>query len=500
MPGDQGSGRRFGWPGARQAGPAFAAGLLAATGQAPLGFWYLALAGFAGLIWLVARAGDARAAAWTGLFGGAGHFALALSWIVEPFLIEPEVYGWMAPFALVGLSFGLALFWAAAAALSRLFPARGTGFALTLAMAEFARGHVLTGFPWALPGHIWLASPVEQAAALFGAYGLTLGTLLIAAALAARRGPGMVLAAAAVAAGWGYGLWVLRQPEPPAPGVLLRLVQPNAAQAMKWDAGLAQEHLDRLLAFTVAEPSPDLVIWPETSLPYLLDRHPELAGVIAGAGNGAPVALGMQRVEGERAWNSLAVIRPDGQIGPVYDKHHLVPFGEYIPFGDLAYRLFGLRAFASQAGAGYSAGVGAQVLDLGGKLGKVLPLICYEAVFPQDVAAAPERADWIVQITNDAWFGTLSGPFQHAELARLRAIEQGLPLVRAANTGVTAVYDGRGRELAALPFGVASYLDAALPPALPPTPYARFGEAPFLALWLAGLALALLRRKTPGRP
>ncbi len=504
---------RLGWPGARRSALAFAAGAVAATGQAPLALWWLALAGFAALVWLVARQAGARGAGWLGLFGGAGHFAVALSWIVEPFLIEPEVYGWMAPFALVGLAFGLALFWAAAAASARLWPARGMGFALTLTAAEFARGHVLTGFPWALPGHIWLATPVEQLAGQFGAYGLTLLTLSVAALLAGLAGKspwrvaGALLGAGLIAGGWAFGLSALAQPQPAPPGLTLRLVQPNAAQVMKWDPDLAATHLDRLLSYTSVSPTPDLVIWPETALPYLLDRHPELAGVIGLAGDGAPVAIGMQRVEGERAWNSLAIISPDGAIGPVYDKHHLVPFGEYVPLGDLAYRLFGLRAFAAQAGEGYSAGPGAQVLDLG-RLGNVLPLICYEAVFPQDVAAATQRPDWILQITNDAWFGTLSGPFQHAELARLRAIEQGLPVVRVANTGVTAVYDGRGRVTAALPFGQASYLDASLPPPLPAPPYARLGEGPALllwavlalGLWLGGAARSRMRRQKAALP
>jgi apolipoprotein N-acyltransferase len=196
-------------------------------------------------------------------------------------------------------------------------------------------------------------------------------------------------------------------------------------------------------------------------------------------------------VIGSRGYNSLAMILPDGSIGPVYDKHHLVPFGEYIPFGDIAYRLFGVSAFASQQGAGYSAGPGAAVLDLGPKLGHALPLICYEAVFPQDLRAAPQRADWIMQITNDAWFGKLTGPWQHLAQARLRAIEQGLPLLRAANTGISAVIDARGRVVAAIPLGVADFVDAPLPPPLPPTVYAQTGDLP-LVLLLLGLCAGLL--------
>jgi apolipoprotein N-acyltransferase len=175
----------------------------------------------------------------------------------------------------------------------------------------------------------------------------------------------------------------------------------------------------------------------------------------------------------------------------IYDKHHLVPFGEYIPFGDLAFEWFNISAFASQTGNAYTAGAGPQVLNLG-RLGQMLPLICYEAVFPQDLRTKT-RATWILQITNDAWFGTLTGPFQHAAQARLRAIEQGLPLVRVANTGVTAIYDARGRLRDRLDFGTSAYLDAKLPSALSQTPYARWGEIPVFVL-LIGLALVVALR------
>jgi apolipoprotein N-acyltransferase len=303
----------------------------------------------------------------------------------------------------------------------------------------------------------------------------------------------VALAAGLLAAAWGFGLWTLGQPMPAGKGAMLRLVQPNAEQRLKWDPTQARAHFDRLLAHSAAKPTPDLVIWPETALPYLLERHAELAPMIAAAAGGATVALGTQREDGLQFWNNLTVISPNGRVTARYDKHHLVPFGEYIPLGDLAYRWFGLRAFAAREGAGYTAGTGPALLNLGPDLGKALPLICYEAVFPQDVNAAPARADWILQITNDAWFGTLSGPFQHADQARLRAIEQGLPLVRVANTGVTAVYDARGQVLATLPFGTDGYLDADLPAALPATPFSRWGEMPALVL-LCGLALVLFAK------
>ncbi|MDB5658499.1 MAG: hypothetical protein JWS10_1114 [Cypionkella sp.] len=472
------------WSGLRPFGVAALLGVLVATGQAPLGAWYIALPALAGLCWLIARS---TAPIWLAWFAGAGYFAAALNWIVQPFMVDVAKDGWMAPFALVFLAFGMALFWALAGWLSRFARSPAIGFAIALAATDLLRGYVLTGFPWALIGHIWIDTPVAQLAAHVGPSGLSLLTALLAAGLASRRALPTGLALVSLAAAWTFGMWTLAQPMPNDRPVTLRLVQPNAEQQAKWDPDLANQFFNRLLAFTEAKPTPDLVIWPETSLPYLLDLHPEIGGMIASAGNGASVAIGMQRVEGDKAWNSLAIIAPDGTRGQTYDKHHLVPFGEYIPFGDTLLSWANIAAFASQAGNGYMAGPGPQLLDFGPKLGRALPLICYEAVFPQDLRGT-ERPDWLLQITNDAWFGHWTGPFQHAAQARLRAIEQGLPLVRVANTGVTAVYDARGRITASLPFETASYLDAALPAALPATIYAVFGEYPVLLL-LLGLFL-----------
>jgi apolipoprotein N-acyltransferase len=476
----------------------FLCGAVAALGQAPWGAWWLSLPALAMILYLASQV-SSRQAFWTGWAAGTGYFMLALAWIVEPFLIDVARDGWMAPFAFVLLPAGLGLFWAAAIAIGRKAPNPKLGMAVGLGLAEALRGVVLTGFPWALIGHIWIDTPVAQTAAWFGANGLTALTLLLALGLATARPLQVAASLVGTAVIWFAGSWILAQPMPSDRALTLRLVQPNADQHAKWDADEAQVLFDRQLAYTAVKPLPDLTIWPETAVPYTLERSPEVAGMIAEAAAGRPVAVGIQRLEedadGLRAWNSLRIISPDGAVFATYDKAHLVPFGEYIPFGDLAYRLFGLTAFAAQQGMGYSAGTGPVVLNLGPKLGRVLPLICYEAVFPGITRGTTERADWILQITNDAWFGTWSGPFQHLAQARLRAIEQGLPLVRVANTGVTGVYDARGRRVAELPFDTAAYLDASLPAAPPPTLYARYGELPVLALYLCAAAVALLRRR-----
>jgi apolipoprotein N-acyltransferase len=489
-------------PGWGRLGLAALAGLGVATGLEPFNLWPVALVALAAGLWLIAREPAPGRAAWVGFAFGFGHFGLAMDWIFEPFLVDAARDGWMAPFAVVLMAAGMALFWALAAGVSALAPRRMLGLATALAAAELARGYVLTGLPWAAPGQVLIATPPGQLAALVGPTGLTAFALAVAGLLASLRALPALAGLLAFGLGWAWGADRLAGPEPADPGVALRLVQPDAEQTLKWDPGHARDFLNRLLTETAAAPAPgaprpDLVIWPETALPYLLESSPELLPVLTRAAGGATLALGRQRVQGTRGWNTLSVYAPDGTELAQYDKHHLVPFGEYIPLGDLAYDLFGLKAFAARTGHAYTAGPGPQVLDLGPKLGRVLPLICYEAVFPQDVRTAPSRPGWLLQVTNDAWFGTFSGPFQHAAQARLRAIETGLPLVRVANTGLTEVVDARGRVTASLPFGIQGHLDAALPGARPATPYWRWGELPLL-VWLAGCGLlAFLRRRRP---
>ncbi|MDN5785700.1 apolipoprotein N-acyltransferase [Pseudorhodobacter sp.] len=494
------------WPGWRLAAAAFGLGAVMALGQAPLGFWWLTLPALSVGFLLIARAASAGQAAWLGLFLGGGYFMLALSWIVEPFLVEPETYGWMIPFVLLLLPFGLGLFWAAAAGSAHRVggnPARRVlAAAVLFCGVELARSYVLTGFPWALIGHVWVDTPVAQLAAVAGPIGLTFLTTVVAALPVTFRWPGLAGSAVLIALAFGYGAMQPAAPSPAPDAPVIRLVQPNAEQHLKWQPDRAKLYFSRLLELSAAapaadQPRPDLVVWPETSVPYLLRGDDRLVAAIAASGQGAQLAIGIQRVDGNRGYNTMAIVSPDGRISQSYDKHHLVPFGEYIPFGNLAYNLFGISAFASQQGAGYSAGAGAAVLDLGAPLGHVLPLICYEAVFPQDLRAAPTRATWILQITNDAWFGNLTGPWQHLAQARLRAIEQGLPFLRAANTGVSAVIDARGKIVTQLGLGVSGFLDARLPPSLPPTIYARTGDWSMFLLLLGLCAALVLRRKRP---
>lgn len=495
-----------------------AGGLMAALGQAPWGMWPVAVAGHAAALVAVALAGGPWRAFGLAWVAGLGQFALALGWIVEPFFVEADRHAWLAPFALAALPGGLALLWGLAGALgwalARGPAGRAWALALALTGAEAVRTHLFGGFPWAMPGHVWIDTPVAQLAAQGGALGLTGLTLALAAGLAAlvlapgvRAALGAALALGALGAAWAWGAAVLARPMPPDRDLRLRLVQPNAPQDLKWHPAHVERFFLRHLDLTAGPPAdgrlPDLVLWSETAVPFYLDAPGAGLAMAAEAAQGAPVVMGIQRRArladgGLRYFNSLAVIDPTGEPVATYDKHHLVPFGEYVPWLSPLADTPGwewLTTFTGSALLGYTPGPGPALLDLG-PAGRALPLICYEAVFARHLRGT-DRPDWVMQLTNDAWFGQHSGPFQHLALARLRAVEQGLPLVRAANTGVSAVIDARGRVVAALGLGVEGVLDADLPAALPPTPYARTGDLPALLVLALGLAgLAVRRRLT----
>ena len=424
---------------------------------------------------------------------GLGYFAVGLFWIVEPFQVDPDRHAWMAPFALIFLAAGLALFWGAAFGVAvRIRPQALRVVALIAfwSLAEFGRAYLFTGLPWAAFGQFWMNSPAALLLPWIGPHGLALLTLVATLPLGLLlHRPAMATVPLVLTLG---GLLAL--PNPPDTELtqkVVRLIQPNAPQHQKWDPEYRWGFVRRQLDYTIAEPRPDLIVWPETAVPQLLNNANDTLSVIAGSAGGVPVVTGIQRYEDKRYFNSLVLIDDKGETSLTYDKTHLVPFGEYVPFGNVLAK-FGITGFASQAGAGYAAGPGPQVLDLG--IGKALPLICYEAVFPHLLNAAPERADMLVQITNDAWFGSYSGPYQHLVQARMRAAEQGLPMIRVANTGVSAMIDGYGRVRESLPLGEAGFVDAQLPKPLSPTLYSRTGDLPVFALLLL-MAFVVLRRQ-----
>ncbi len=476
------------------------AGAIAAFGQAPYDVPLLLLLGLSGVVWLVQARTTPWQAAVTGWAFGTGYFAHALQWIVSPFMVDAARHGWMAPFALIFLAAGLALFWGGAFWLARrLHPTAVWPLVLTWPAVELLRAYIFTGFPWAMPAQAMVNTSSGQLLAHIGPYGLNLLVIAVAVLIGRRdRGSrGRSVFETVLAAGLTVVILApFDTPEAAIGDKVVRLIQPNAAQRDKWNPDQIPVYFDRQLRYTAAPPagggsSPDLILWSETAIPWVLDLADGALVEIAKAGGRATVALGVQRRDATEYYNSMVVLGQSGDVAQIYDKHHLVPFGEYMPFSGLMARI-GVFGLAERALGGYASGPGPSLLDFGA-LGRALPLICYEAVFPHDVSGAPERPDFLIQITNDAWFGKGAGPRQHLAQARMRAIEQGLPLARAANTGISAMIDPYGRVTASLPLNTAGFVDAPLSQPLSPTIYSRTGDLPLALLLLAGLVLAAFR-------
>jgi apolipoprotein N-acyltransferase len=442
-----------------------------------------------------------------GFLFGFGYFLISLLWISNAFLVEADTYGWMIPFALAGLSAYLALYWGAAAMVtvvsSRPGIARIAMLAASLGLAEWLRGHLLSGFPWNTPGYATASLPgLAQAAAFVGIYGLTFLVLLCAGLpaliLVKPRGRGevviacLILAACAIAT--VVGTERLAAPAAASTGVKLRLVQGNVPQNTKWDVNQARAIFARYLALSRGgsdgrSPLGDntVVIWPESALPFLVDQSPaamrEIADLLP---DGSRLLLGaLRRDRNLRVYNSIIAIAGNGSIEAVYDKVRLVPFGEFLPFSRWLDPI-GIRRFIT-APQGFAAGERSPVIEIPG-VPPFVPLVCYEAIFPEQARQAG-TAEWLLNVTNDAWFGESSGPLQHLLQAQFRAIETGMPMVRAANTGITAIFDGYGRPIGELKLGTEGALDAVLPRALAATVYARWGDSLFFLALLATAAL-----------
>ena len=472
-------------------------GAIAALGQAPFGWALASLLGFAAAFGAFAKLRELENPKLMGWAFGFGYFLLTLQWLVSPFLVEPEQYGWMAPFAVMLMSGGLALFWGAAFwGSARL--GYSSALIFTLPLAELARAYVLTGFAWGMPAYGLVDSALGQGASLVGSHGLNVLFLLIAWAMAKlilveggwRRFYAVLAVIGVVAVLWPAP--EARVPQSNAP--MIRVVQPNATQRDKWNPDVMPAIFERGLDLT-RHPSDvpiALTIWPETSLPEILNYGDSYLAEVTAAAGLSPVVIGANRFEGSLLFNSAVLLGSDGEAKAIYDKNHLVPFGEYLPFGEFFAR-FGYYGMAASQGNGFSSGEAGELMDLG-PVGRAFPLICYEVVFPQDVRASRSRPDMLMQITNDAWFGNFSGPYQHLVQAQMRSIETGLPMVRAANTGVSAMIDARGRIVAQLPLNEAGYMDVQRQDPLAETLYAWVGDAPILAFLIAVLLGYAVRR------
>lgn len=463
---------------------------------------------FAGLVWLLPDGLRRRTAFFTGWWYGMGYFVFSLYWIgFAPITYSMELI-WVLPFAMVGLPIILAVFHGVATLAASRWRAGQMRRALMLALAwgvtEWLRGELFTGFPWNLAGYGWLASDaLAQSASVFGMYGVTLLAVTAAALTAGiaggrarRRWLSLGLAVAIPAVAWAYGAARLSTAPAPdenmVPGVGLRLVQANIPQREKWDRRFIRRNFEMHMSLSMAD-RPDWithVVWPETAATIDLTNNSDVRRVVSRiVPDGGLLLTGTPRREREpdRIWNSMIALDRSGNLTAVFDKFHLVPFGEYMPLNSI------LPFNKITPGTlDFSAGPGPQTLVLAG-MPPVSPLICYEAVFPGETVDAADRPGWLLNLTNDAWYGDTAGPHQHLAITRARAIEEGMPLVRSANTGISAVFDPWGREIARIGLSEQGVIDTELPKAAATVPlYGRIGDAAHLFL-IAIVFLSLLR-------
>ncbi|MBI1386805.1 MAG: apolipoprotein N-acyltransferase [Rhizobiales bacterium] len=516
-------------------------GAVAILGLQPFAIWPLFFVSLSGLVWLLDRLASERtdrrerlrAFALVGWSYAFGYHLTGLHWIGAAFLVEAEQFGWLLPFAITLLPAGLSLFMAAAVALVGMIWQPGTvsrilAFAVAVSIFELARSSVLTGFPWNTLGYWLTMEPaLAQSVSLVGVEGLlplavlvfSLPALLFSpfapgrsAAIGARFLAGIVLLGLACA--WTWGAARLASAPALATGnssgaPLLRLVQPSIPQREKWKPGNARPIFDLLKSLSRNRSdgrTDDMaavthLVWPESVFPFevLRDRVAleEIAALLAPDRHLVAGALRIERpgevggaVADPYALNSILVLDDAGRLATrPYDKNRLVPFGEFLPLKGVLSAL-GLRALVRQR-AGFASGATSPRLDVPG-LPPAVALICYEAIFPQAAfpaslatgGEAAVRPGWLLNVTNDAWFGRSIGPHQHLHHARVRALEQGLPLVRVANNGITALVDPFGRIVSRLELDHRGTLDVVLPPPLAPTPFSRFGRNAVFVLLL----------------
>jgi apolipoprotein N-acyltransferase len=517
----------WGW---RRFAVAFVAGAISALAFAPFDLFPVLWLTVPVFVWLIDGSEAGEAASWwrklvpaviVGFAFGFGFFVAGLWWIGTALLVDADEFAWALPLAVAGLPAMLAIFWALGAALARVFWTDGWPrllvFAVAMSAAEWMRGHLFTGFPWNAFGYALTPSPVMmQTASLGGVWTLTLAAffifaapvLLIAERRRTRRAGRVAFAAAAALYLFHVGYGFVRMPAAPVslvPGVNLRIVQPSIPQDERWETAGADTIMARYaeLSRNGAKTMTGVthLVWPESAFPFLLTEKPSALTTIADLlPPGTMLFTGAARAERvvgsddpPMVFNSIYAIDDVGEIRAAYDKVHLVPFGEYLPFGGLL-RALGLRQVIALPG-GFSAGQTLRTLSLPGAP-PFAPLICYEIIFPGAVIADGDgpRPEWLLNVTNDAWYGATPGPYQHFEQARVRAVEEGLPLVRAANSGISAIVDPYGRVLASLELGRIGVVDGGLPGALPATPYARYGDWIFLALAILMSAGAALGR------
>ena len=487
----------------QRVGLAFAAGAASALGFAPVGFWPLTIVGLAALILLLGPAVRMRSALAIGWWFGLGHFLGGQYWIAQAFQFQAEMPTWLGWFAVVLLSMLMAIYPAAAAGLAwRIGRGRTLFRLMALAPAwmltEWLRGYVFGGFPWNPLGVTWLPLlGVAQMAAFIGALGLS-GLMVLAGGALALAVEGDKLRAGRIAGGvaaLGIAGTMLSADPPPLTATRIHIVQANVGQADKWRPDAEERNLRRYeaLSSVALKQGPGLLLWPEAAVPALLDEEPRVRrrlGQLIGP-QGLLITGGLKAIRDKSgdaiaARNSLYVIDGQGRWRDRYDKAELVPFGEYLPLRPILTAIGVSRLVPGDLD--FWPGPGARTLHLPG-FPAVGPLVCYEVVFSGHAADRSDRPAWLFNASNDAWFSD-GGAWMHLAQARLRAIEEGLPVVRATPTGVSAVIDPRGRVLNLIPRDRAGTISALLPAPLPPTPFGQTGE--MLPVLLALLCVAVV--------
>ncbi|MDG2242602.1 MAG: apolipoprotein N-acyltransferase [Rhodospirillaceae bacterium] len=505
----------------RRAFLAFSFGAMTTTAMPPWHLWPILWITLPALLVLFETAKTKRSLFVASWAFGFGHFATSFAWIGNAFFVDSETFAALAAPAIGGLAAGFGLYIGCVALIIRVllprpeddWPAIKTvrsiclviAFAAVWALVEWWRGWFLTGLPWNPIGSVWVAAlEVLQGASLVGVYGMSLFTVLAACASSilffsgSRRMSFVVIAIChlPLIGLTAWGTTRLSADEATyVPNVVLRLVQPNIAQIDKWRPGMREGHvLEQVRMSTKDAAKVTHVLWAETAVPFPLNQAP---GALAAAAKAAPengyVLTGAVRILGNRVdrqvFNSFFAITPNGTVAAIYDKTHLVPFGEYMPLQNI------IPLPQLTGGTGFTVGSGLTSITLPG-LPAFSPLICYEVIFPGAVTGGNKRPAWLFNLTNDAWFGGSSGPHQHLAAAQLRAAEEGLPVVRVANTGISAVVDSYGRVIGRITLGEKGILDSQLPGHLPATLFSRFGHWPFLFIALIMvLSSAGLNRK-----
>ncbi|MHA7775165.1 apolipoprotein N-acyltransferase [Roseibium sp. M-1] len=497
-------------------------GALAAAALPPYNVTVLLLISFPGLVWLLDGAVDPgqggkrkrfRTGFALGWLFGFGYFLAGLWWIGAAFLVEAERFAWLMPFAVLAMPAGLALFTGLGVAVAAMLWSdqfrRILLLAACLALTDWLRGHILTGFPWNAFGYGLSGSlTLSQAASLFGIYGLGFLTVAVfaAPALLADSRPfrarvrAVACAAAVLALTAVFGTVRLWQTDLPPAELDLRIVQPSIDQRDKWRPELRDEIFQTFLDMTEAPlggnariGQPRLVVWPESAVPFLLMQEPGALFRIGKAlGGRSELVTGAIRAEnganGPDYFNSVFIVGGDGTLRGIYDKVRLVPFGEYVPLKPVLEKL-GILNLAGPLD-GFKAGYQSRVLTTSESF-SFLPMICYEAIFPGGPGAVAGTPTFLLNVTNDAWFGRTPGPHQHFAQARMRAIETGLPLIRAANTGISAIVDARGEVVEELAIFERGLIDGKLPQRIGTPLYGIFGDLPMLVVAILSVVFAI---------